>query len=147
MPRHLPWRHSHRLLRRFRPNILIGGAIKPYDEDDWAQFTFGKSAGFRQLGLTGRCVIPTTSPVTGVRDDDEEPRNTMLDYRLLPYGTGVHGGPTLGIWVAPCTSDETKFVRVGDRVTNCRYQSKLWPHDHDRLPASLSVKLINTLII
>jgi len=84
---------------RFRPNIVVSG-MAPYEEDDcWVL----KIAGcqFRQLGPTGRCVIPTTDPKTGIRNQEEKPRATLMEYRPLPYGDGVHGGPTFGIWLAP----------------------------------------------
>mmetsp|Transcript_16133 Transcript_16133/g.31567 ORF Transcript_16133/g.31567 Transcript_16133/m.31567 type:complete len:332 (+) Transcript_16133:2-997(+) len=84
---------------RFRPNIVISG-MAPYAEDDcWVL----KIAGcqFRQLGPTGRCVIPTTDPQTGIRNEDEQPRATLMEYRPRPYGDGAHGGPTFGIWLVP----------------------------------------------
>jgi len=98
--------------RRFRPNILLRGAAAPYAEDGLWEFAVG-AATFRQLGPTGRCVIPTTNPETGVRDEEEQPRATLLEYRPLPYGAGPHGGPTLGIWAAPDACGE---VAVGDAV-------------------------------
>jgi len=99
-------------LRRFRPNIVLRGFDSPYAEDGLWHFAVGP-ASFRQLGPTGRCVIPTTDPETGDRDEDEQPRATLLSYRPLPYGDGPHGGPTLGIWAAP---DECGEVAVGDIV-------------------------------
>ena len=74
---------------------------------------------FRNLGVSGRCVIPTTDPTTGTRDDDEQPREVMLGYRPLPYGGGPHGGPTLGIWAAPTALPggvPACRVRVGDPI-------------------------------
>lgn len=84
---------------RFRPNIIVQGMM-PYEEDNCWTLKIGASQ-FRQLGPTGRCVIPTTDPKTGTRDENEQPRATLMDYRPLPYGDGPHGGPTFGIWLAP----------------------------------------------
>ena len=100
---------------RFRPNIEVVGLDKPYDEDTWMTFSIG-GAHFRQLGPTGRCVIPTTCPEDGTRYQDEEPRATLMKYRPLPYGDGPHGGPILGIWAAPQPQVE-HVVSVGDEVT------------------------------
>jgi uncharacterized protein len=100
---------------RFRPNIEVGCAKQAYDEDKWMTFNIGK-ARFRQLGPTGRCVIPTTSPMKGKRYDDEEPRATLMKYRPLPYGDGPHGGPILGIWMAPQANVE-QHVTIGDVIT------------------------------
>jgi len=108
-------------LRRFRPNIVLRGAHEPYAEDSLWHFAIGP-ATFRQLGPTGRCVIPTTSPETGVRDEDEQPRATLLDYRPLPYGAGVHGGPTLGIWAAP---DSGGDIALGDVVRALAAEARL----------------------
>ena len=100
---------------RFRPNIEVECAKQAYDEDKWMTFNIGK-ASFRQLGPTGRCVIPTTSPMKGKRYDDEEPRATLMKYRPLPYGDGPHGGPILGIWMAPQANVE-QHVTIGDVIT------------------------------
>ena len=100
---------------RFRPNIEVECAKQAYDEDKWMTFNIGK-ASFRQLGPTGRCVIPTTSPMKGKRYDDEEPRATLMKYRPLPYGDGPHGGPILGIWMAPQANVE-QDVTIGDVIT------------------------------
>ena len=102
---------------RFRPNIEVQYTKQPYDEDFWMTFRIG-NANFRQLGPTGRCVIPTTSPSNGARYDDEEPRATLMKYRPLPYGDGPHGGPTLGIWVAP-QKNVIQIVNIGDEIVDC----------------------------
>ena len=99
---------------RFRPNIEVKGLDKPYAEDTWITFSIG-GAHFRQLGPTGRCIIPTTCPKEGIRCQDEEPRATLMKYRPLPYGDGPHGGPILGIWAAPQPQVE-HVVSVGDEI-------------------------------
>jgi hypothetical protein len=91
-------------LSRFRPNIVVAGAAAPHSEDTWQTLRPGGVGGtllLEQLGPTGRCVIPTTDQTTGYRDDDAEPRETLMEYRPLPYGDGPHGGPTFGTWLAP----------------------------------------------
>ena len=71
----------------------------------------------RGLGVTGRCVIPTTDQATGIRDHaTEEPRATLLQYRPLPYGDGPHGGPVLGIWAAPLGLTGVVQLEVGQPV-------------------------------
>jgi hypothetical protein len=99
-------------LLRFRPNVVLCGLGEPYAEDSLQVFALG-GAKFRQLGGTGRCVIPTTNPQSGERHESEEPRATLMKYRPLPYGDGVHGGPTFGIWVAPEIDSEGCHLEVG----------------------------------
>ena len=102
--------------QRFRPNIVVEG-LGAYGEDGLASFTLGPTASmsFRQLGATGRCVIPTTHPTQGHRDEEEEPRSTLMRYRPRPYGDGVHGGPVFGVWVAP--DEAGGILKVGSRVS------------------------------
>lgn len=95
---------------RFRANLVTEGAA-PYAEDRWQQFNIGE-VHFRQLGPCARCVIPTTDPVSGLRDDDSEPRATLMKYRSLPYGDGVHGGPTFGLWLGSSEGE----LRVGQTI-------------------------------
>lgn len=85
--------------KRFRPNIIVSGCRAPYVEDGWHRVRLG-GAVLRQLDSTGRCEIPTTSPSTGKRSEDSEPRTTLLSYRPIPHGAGPHGGPTFGVWMA-----------------------------------------------
>ena len=69
-------------VKRFRPNVVVGG-VAAYQEDLASTVHVGAGGGvggvggsgrlatFRNLGLSGRCVIPTTDPTTGERDRDE----------------------------------------------------------------------------
>merc|ERR1712216_573230 len=100
---------------RFRPNIVLSGT-EPYEEDTWAGFSVATptSVGFRKLGSTARCVIPNVHPFIGQRDEAEMPREMLVGYRPMPYGDGVHGGPTFGLWMA-CDASEGE-IRVGHVV-------------------------------
>ena len=97
---------------RFRPNVIVSGARAAGVEDGWSRLTIGGTL-FAQLGPTGRCSIPTTDPATGIRARDEEPRATLLRYRPTPYGRGVHGGPTFGIWLSTRV-DDGRVLTTGD---------------------------------
>eukprot|EP00931_Biecheleriopsis_adriatica_P121732 TRINITY_DN96790_c0_g1_i1.p1 TRINITY_DN96790_c0_g1~~TRINITY_DN96790_c0_g1_i1.p1 ORF type:complete len:333 (-),score=38.70 TRINITY_DN96790_c0_g1_i1:362-1360(-) len=108
-------------VRNFRPNIVVGSGeqrLEPYKEDEWASFDIVRGgklvATFRKLGETARCVIPSVHPFTGVRNENEQPREMLSTYRPMPYGDGVHGGPTFGLWLA-CDSAEFD-IEVGDCV-------------------------------
>lgn len=98
--------------RRFRPNILVRGGAA-YAEDAFLALRLG-AARLRQLGPTARCVIPTTDVLSGVRDAHEEPRASLMKYRPLPFGDGVHGGPTLGVWLALDAGDAGTEIQVGE---------------------------------
>eukprot|EP00930_Biecheleria_cincta_P061382 TRINITY_DN46953_c0_g1_i1.p1 TRINITY_DN46953_c0_g1~~TRINITY_DN46953_c0_g1_i1.p1 ORF type:complete len:338 (-),score=33.91 TRINITY_DN46953_c0_g1_i1:133-1101(-) len=104
-------------VHRFRPNIVVGGVEEPYKEDLWNCVCTNDGLSevrFRLLGQTGRCVIPTTHPFTGIRDTNEQPRELLKSYRPMPYGDGVHGGPTLGVWLA-CDASEGN-LHVGQTI-------------------------------
>lgn len=93
--------------RRFRPNIVVGGAASAHEEDGWLQrdVRIG-TAVVRPLMRDPRCAIVTHSPDSGERDFDTLRAITM--YRVdqpKEVNFGVYGGVI--------TPGE---VRLGDEV-------------------------------
>ncbi|MBN6054399.1 MOSC domain-containing protein, partial [Nonomuraea sp. RK-328] len=84
-------------MRRFRPNVVIDGVAKPFDEDTWKRVRIGE-VDFRVSKGCDRCVLPTIDPVTLAKG--KEPTRTLARHRrwdgkvwfgvnLIPDGPGV----------------------------------------------------------
>ncbi|XP_068234833.1 mitochondrial amidoxime reducing component 2-like [Palaemon carinicauda] len=80
----------------FRPNILIEGVSKAYDEDNWAYVKIG-SAIFRNVFPCTRCTFTTVNYETGIKENDMEPLRTLKKYRCLLEG---ESSPCFGIHLA-----------------------------------------------
>jgi uncharacterized protein len=70
-------------MQRFRPNLVIQGAIAPHAEDSWQQIQIGQ-ARFDLPKLCDRCSIPNVDPNTG--DRGKEPSQTLSTYRYWERG-------------------------------------------------------------
>ncbi|HEX3443553.1 MAG TPA: MOSC N-terminal beta barrel domain-containing protein [Chthoniobacterales bacterium] len=102
---------NHRLpqpiaMNRFRPNIVVGGALDPYAEDQWQSIGIG-SLQFRNGAPCVRCIVTTTDQITLERGP--EPLKTLATYRRNSDG-GVNFGMNFF-----CESS-TGTIRVGDGV-------------------------------
>ncbi len=88
-------------MRRFRPSVVLDGAIEPFAEDGWKRLRIGE-VEFRAAKPCDRCVMTTVDPDT--LETGHEPIRTLARYRqwdgktwfgmnLIPDGTGtVHTG-------------------------------------------------------
>jgi uncharacterized protein YcbX len=90
---------------RFRPNVVVRSAARPYDEDAWRRVAMGGAAA-RVLKRCGRCVMTTLDPATGA--SGPEPLRTLAGYRTDA------GSVYFGVYLAP--DDPGAVVRVGDRL-------------------------------
>lgn len=72
-------------MRRFRPNLVVNGAIAAHAEDSWRRVQIG-SAIFDVVKPCVRCVFTTVDAELGVRDPTGEPLNTLKSYRRTPKG-------------------------------------------------------------
>jgi uncharacterized protein YcbX len=67
-------------MNRFRPNVVLAGADRPYAEDDWLALQLDDL----QLDIVKpctRCVITTTDQVSGKIPEPGEPLATLSTYR------------------------------------------------------------------
>jgi uncharacterized protein len=81
------WYDGELEIERFRPNIVLRGAGKPFSEDKWREISIdtGSSKGMRitLVSRCARCMLPNVDPRTGVRD-------TAVPYKvLMKFRTGV----------------------------------------------------------
>jgi uncharacterized protein YcbX len=90
---------------RFRPNVVVRGAARPYEEDRWRSLRLS-GAALRLVKRCGRCVMTTIDPVSGERGP--EPLRTLTTYRA--EGGNVY----FGVYLAP--EAEGAVIRVGDPV-------------------------------
>jgi uncharacterized protein YcbX len=98
--------HGALPMNRFRPNIVIAGAI-PYAEDSWGELRVGEAL-LRRAKPCGRCEVTTTDQATGeVRGP--EPLATLATYRSSEE-FGVMFGMNF-------VSVEPGVVRRGDRAS------------------------------
>lgn len=92
-------------MNRFRPNIVVGGAIA-YAEDGWARLRIG-GAVLASVHLCGRCEVTTIDQEFGVTLGDE-PLRTLSRLRMKD-GEAVFG--------VRYTVERPGHVRLGDEVT------------------------------
>ena len=93
-------------MNRFRPNIVIGGVLNSYAEDQWQSIEIG-SLRFRHGPPCVRCVVTTTDQITLERG--KEPLKTLATYRRNDDG-GVNFGMNFF-----CESS-TGTIQVGDVI-------------------------------
>ena len=92
-------------MRRFRPNLVIGGAIPAHAEDSWQRVQIG-AALFDVVKPCVRCVFTTVDADLGARDPTGEPLTTLKTYRRTPKGI------TFGMNLIP--RNPGVMIQVGD---------------------------------
>jgi uncharacterized protein YcbX len=93
------------VMGRFRPNVVVGGDIAPFAEDDWRNLEIG-GVPYRFAEHCDRCVVTTIDPVT--RQHGKEPIRTLAGHRKW------EGKTWFGIRIIPVT---TGILSVGDAVS------------------------------
>jgi uncharacterized protein YcbX len=83
-------------MERFRPNLVIGGDLPAWDEDDWLELRVGDVV-LDVVKPCTRCAITTTDQASGERRGPE-PLRTLASFRRSPGGVvfgqnAVHRGP------------------------------------------------------
>lgn len=99
----------------FRPNFLVEGTKKPYDEDEWQYVKIGDTV-FRNTVPCSRCIFTTISAETGKKNPDMEPLRTLKTYRCIEGEDSPFFGTNLGL-------DLAGKVTVGDEVYVTRSKS------------------------
>ena len=94
-------------LESFRPNIVLEGVDKAFDEDFWGVIKIGEVEMEVAWGC-GRCVLTTLDPMTGAKSKSQEPIRSLNAYRRGPDNQ-VYFGQN----VIPLSSGT---IRVGDVV-------------------------------
>lgn len=93
-------------MRRFRPNIVVEGALA-WEEDEWKALTIN-NLGFSLVKPCSRCVMTTVDPDRGVKAQDLQPLRELGTYRRTAEGV---------IFGMNAIHEVTGEIRVGDPVT------------------------------
>lgn len=103
---------------RFRPNVVVSGSDRPYEEDEWAAFTLG---GIPIVGVKKcvRCPIIQVDQSEG-RRAGAEPTKTLLTYRRTVVQED--GKPVTKTWFGINANQQANGVlAVGDPVIVNRF--------------------------
>ena len=65
-------------IRQFRPNIVIGGTLNPFEEEDWSNVRMG-NLEFMVTGACRRCLVISVDQQTG--EQDPKAFNSLVRYR------------------------------------------------------------------
>ncbi|KAF3316528.1 hypothetical protein TWF173_001814 [Orbilia oligospora] len=96
-------------VRRFRPNIIVGGSPS-YDEDDWQTIKIGNE-DYHVISRTPRCKVPNNDPDTGERNRNE-PDVTIRGQRNIDPGAPLLG--CMGMHMVPF--EREGIINVGDKI-------------------------------
>jgi uncharacterized protein YcbX len=69
----------------FRPNIVVKGVSKPWDEDNWGNILVTGRSNSMRLSVVkpcSRCQVPNIDPTTGIESEDKEPSKTLTKFHL-----------------------------------------------------------------
>ncbi|XP_059162886.1 uncharacterized protein LOC131946229 [Physella acuta] len=98
-------------MSNFRPTIIIKGAKKPWDEDNWSHLKIGGSVEMRVLAPCDRCLLTTVDPNKSERREDGEPLKTLRKFRIVTEVSST--APLFGIFAAVDTENS---IKIGDPV-------------------------------
>ena len=93
-------------MERFRPNLVVDGG-DAWEEDGWRRLRIG-TVVLRIAKPCSRCIIVTQDPLSGAREDGDEPLTT-----LRAMGRMRPGGIMFGENAVP---EATGTIRLGDPV-------------------------------
>lgn len=122
---------KHQLpMSRFRPNIVVKGLSKPFDEDEWKAIQIGGKNGpiFHIVKGCPRCKQSCTDQVTGERD--LEPLETLKDFRALGKNDeDVYFGQNVLLQPISGLKRLSSSVYVGDEVRILTRGDPVWDID------------------
>jgi hypothetical protein len=119
---------------RFRPNIVVRGTNKPWDEDDWKEISVGEIGRVHVVARCPRCQLPKYSPFsivfvgmlncsvdleTGVKDP-HQPYKTLSKYRRIDPGAKY--SPCFGML---CVTDKLGMSSISN-VADVRWDYCGW---------------------
>ncbi|ORZ27702.1 hypothetical protein BCR41DRAFT_345732 [Lobosporangium transversale] len=94
----------------FRPNLLISGVSKPWEEDTWCTVDIRGVTYYFTCRCT-RCDMPNIDPETGIKDK-LQPQKTLQSVRRVDKGKKAKFFACVGINAVPNT--HSGEIRVGD---------------------------------
>ena len=92
----------------FRPNIIVEGCSRAWEEDSWRRVRVGGGVIFDIVEPCGRCMVPSVDPDTGHHNRRFEPVPTLRTYRQC--------GELVFVGQHMVPAHDEGIVRVGDAV-------------------------------
>ena len=103
-------------ITKFRPNVIVSGAERPWDEDFWGELTIGKDAKVELEHNCGRCRSINVDYETGAQGTGEAGKmlKKLASDRRVDKGT--KWSPIFGRYAFLHPSSEGKEIKVGHDV-------------------------------
>lgn len=98
---------------RFRPNLVVGGSAKAFEEDEWRRVEIGERVEFEIVKSCERCRVVTVDPAAGKYDKEQELLQCLAKVRGQRDGKIVFGQNMVPTKNARGRAE----VKVGDLVT------------------------------
>lgn len=100
-------------MERFRPNLVIGGGVKAFEENEWRRLEIGGRVEFEIVKDCERCRVVTVDPAAGEYDKEQQPLQSLAKLRRQGDGKIVFGQN-----MVPTRNARGKAeIKVGDLVT------------------------------
>ncbi|USW53445.1 Putative molybdenum cofactor sulfurase, pyruvate kinase-like, insert domain superfamily [Septoria linicola] len=103
-------------IHKFRPNIIVSGAPKAYDEDFWSQLVFSNGLKMNFGSTCWRCQAITVDYRTGKKADGEEGEVWKRLNKDRRVDKGWKYGPVFGHYSYTSLKDVGRTIQVGDRA-------------------------------
>jgi len=115
-------------MSRFRPNIVVRGVPKAFEEDEWKSIQIG-NVWFHLTKACPRCKQSCTDQVTGARF--EEPLKTMAEFRKLGGNGCADVYFAMNAIVGEAKHDGEQEIKVGDQVRVVTRGATIWGAEAD----------------
>jgi hypothetical protein len=114
-------------MSRFRPNIVVKGLRKAFEEDEWKAIQIGGDSGPILHVVKGcpRCKQSCTDQLTGERDT--EPLETMSEFRAFGKDKELYFAQNVALQLG--TTGIMPTIRVGDQVRVLTVGNPVWDMD------------------
>ncbi|GAA6060119.1 hypothetical protein JCM10212_003527 [Sporobolomyces blumeae] len=126
--------HGGLEISRFRPNIIVEGVERPFEEDGWKLIRIGQGDDEIEVCFRcARCMLPSVDPATGVRDKllpDAVMRDRVVSpqsgrkvcFGMLSAPRNKHGrvkvGDVVSVLDAYPRQDDGGYLRNEDRTND-----------------------------
>lgn len=111
-------------ITKFRPNIIVSGAEKPWDEDYWAELTIGGSNKLECEHNCGRCRSINIDYETGAQGSGEAGKMLKKLSSDRRVDKGTKWSPIFGRYAFMHPTAEGHEIRVGEEVLVSRTNSE-----------------------
>lgn len=111
-------------ITKFRPNVIVSGADKPWDEDFWGELTIGEHAKVEVEHNCGRCRSINIDYDTGAQGTGEAGKMLKKLSSDRRVDKGTKWSPIFGRYAFLHADSEGSEIRVGEEVKVTRYNKE-----------------------